>query len=179
MHAEEFIGSRSQVFSKSEFDISRTDVFHHHIDTGDNVPHFERLRRHPTCQLPVIDDHVEGMLRHDVIEPAASPWCSNVVMVKKTMRFCIDYRKTNDLIKKDKFPFPKIDTCLDLLNGSRYFSFCVLRQGYWQTVLDERDRDKTAFVTRKRQWRFKIWSFGLCNAPSQFARIMESWCCLD
>jgi len=61
VHAEEFIGSRSQVFLKSEFDISRTDVFHHHIDTGDNVPHFERLRRHPTCQLPVIDDHVEGM----------------------------------------------------------------------------------------------------------------------
>jgi len=45
--------------------------------------------------------------------------------------------------------------------------------GYWQTEIDERDRDKTAFVTRKGQWRFKVLSFGLCNAPSQFARIME------
>ena len=60
-----------------------------------------------------------------------------------------------------------------MLNGSRYFSSCALRQGYWQTVLDERDRDKTAFVTRKGQWRFKVLSFGLCNAPSQFARTME------
>ena len=97
-------------------------------------------------------------------------------MVRKkdgTMRFCIDYRKTNDLIKKDKFPLPKIDTCLDVLNGSRYFSSCDLRQGYWQTVIDERDRDKTAFVTRKGQWRFKVLSFGLCNEPSQFARTME------
>jgi len=97
-------------------------------------------------------------------------------MVKKrdgTMQFCIDYRKTNLLIKKDKFPLPKIDTCLDTLNGSRYFSSCDLRQGYWQTVIDERDRDKTAFVTRKGQWRFKVLSFGLCNAPSQFARTME------
>jgi len=95
------------------------------------------------------------MLRHDVIEPAASPWCSNVVMVKKkdgSMRFCIDYRKTNELIKKDHFPLPKIDTCLDMLNGSTWFSSCDLRQGYWQTVIEEADRDKTAFVTRKGQW---------------------------
>ena len=39
--------------------------------------------------------------------------------------------------------------------------------------IDERDRDKTAFVTHKGQWRFKVLSFGLVNAPSQFARIME------
>jgi len=45
--------------------------------------------------------------------------------------------------------------------------------GYWQTEIDERDRDKTAFVTRKGEWCFKVLSFGLCNTPSQFARIME------
>jgi len=103
--AEEFIKSRSHVFSKSEFDIGRTDVLRHRIETGDHAPHFEQLRRHPTTQLPVIDRHVEEMLQHDVIEPAASPWCSNVVMVWKrdgTMRFCVDYHKTNQLIKKDK-----------------------------------------------------------------------------
>jgi len=63
------------------------------VDTGDNSPHFEQLRRHPTTQLAVIDEHVLHMLEHDVIEPAASPWCSNVVMVRKqdgTMRLCVD-----------------------------------------------------------------------------------------
>jgi len=40
-------------------------------------------------------------------------------------------------------------------------------------VIEEEDRDKTAFVTRKGQWRFKVLSFRLCNAPSQFARTME------
>jgi len=77
------------------------------------------------------------------------------------------------LTVKDKFPLPKIDTCLDTLNGCEFFSTCDLRWGYWQTEIDERDRDKTAFVTRKGQWRFKVLSFGLSNAPSQFARIME------
>ena len=39
--------------------------------------------------------------------------------------------------------------------------------------IDERDRDKTAFVTRIGQWQFKVLSFGLCNALSQFVCIME------
>jgi len=39
------------------------------------------------AQLPVIDEHVQHMLEHDVIEPAASPWCSNVVMVRVKFKF--------------------------------------------------------------------------------------------
>jgi len=174
--ATAFIRSRSNVFSHSEYDIGRTQIIPHRIDTGDNAPHFEQLRRHPTTQLPMIDEHVEHMLAHDVIELAASLWSSNVVMVHKqdgSMRFCVDYRKVNELIKKDKFPLPKIDTCLDTLNSCQYYSSCDLRWGYWQMERDESDRDKTAFVTRKGQWWFKVLSFGLCNAPSQFARIME------
>jgi len=107
--AEAFIRSRSNVFSRSEYDIGRTSIIPHRINMGDNSPHFEQLRRHPTAQLPVIDEHVQNMLEHDVIEPAASPWCSNVVMVRKqdgTMQLCIDYHKLNGLTTKDKFPLP-------------------------------------------------------------------------
>jgi len=68
-----FIRSRSNVFSRSEYDIGRTRIIPHRIDTGDNAPHFEQLQRHPTMQRPIIDEHVEHMLAHDVIEPAASP----------------------------------------------------------------------------------------------------------
>jgi len=89
------------------------------------------------------------------------------------MQFCVDYRKTNELIKKDKYSFPKIDTCLDMLNGCQYYNSCELHWGYWQTQIDERDHDKMAFVTRKGQWHLKVLSFRLCNAPSQFALIME------
>jgi len=74
---------------------------------------------------------------------------------------------------RTSFHFPKIDICLDTLNGCEFFSSCNLRWGYWQTEIDECDRNKTAFVTHKGQWRFKVLSFGLAIAPSLFARIME------
>jgi len=84
-----FIRSHANVFSRSEYDIGRTSIIPQCTDTGDNSPHFEQMRHHPMVQLPVIDEHVQNMLEHDVTEPAASPWCSSVVMVHKqddTMR---------------------------------------------------------------------------------------------
>ena len=50
------------------------------------------------------------------VEPAASPWASNVVLVKKkdgSHRLCVDYRAVNAITYKDTYPLPHIDTCLE------------------------------------------------------------------
>ena len=116
------------------------------------------------------------MLEANVIEPCASPWSSNVVLAKKadgSLRFCIDYRKLNDVTYKDSYPLPRIDTCLDALGGSTYFSTLDHRSGFWQVAIDPRDADKTAFFTRSGQFRFNVLSFGLANSPSMFKRLMD------
>jgi len=89
------------------------------------------------------------------------------------LRFCIDYRKVNSLTYKDSYPIPKIDACLDALSGSRFYSTLDLRSGYWQAEIAEGDRDKTAFVTRMGQFRFKVLPFGLANAVSLFQRLQD------
>jgi len=174
--ATEFIRSRAHLFSRGEYDVGRTNIIEHSIDTGDSRPIKQPLRRHATAHLPYIDATVEDMLKNDIIEPAASPWASNVVLIKKKdggLRFCVDYRHLNNVTYKDSFPLARIDSCLEALGGNTYFSTMDLRAGYWQTVIREGDRDKTAFITRKGQFRFKVLSFGLCCAPSQFARTLE------
>jgi len=84
----------------------------------------------------------------------------------------VDYRQLNELTYKDTYPLPKIYMCLDALGGSRYYSTIDLRAGYWPTLIDKRDGDKTCFVTRKGTFRFKVLSFGLANAPT-FSRLMD------
>ena len=126
--------------------------------------------------LEIIDKHVTEMLQHDIIERAASPWASNVVLVRKTneqLRFCVDYRQLNLQTYKDSYPLTRIETCLNSSGGSRFFSSLDLRSGYWQAAIDTVSADKTAFVTRKGIFRFKVLSFGLTNAPALFQRLMD------
>uniref|UniRef100_A0A3P9J3I3 Gypsy retrotransposon integrase-like protein 1 n=1 Tax=Oryzias latipes TaxID=8090 RepID=A0A3P9J3I3_ORYLA len=117
------------------------------------------------------------MVRGGIIEPSDSPWASGVVMVKKKtgpkMRFCVDYRPLNGVTKKDSYPLPRIDESLDLVSGSSWFSSLDLRSGYWQVPLSPEARPKTAFCTGRGLWQFRVLSFGLCNAPATFERLME------
>ena len=53
------------------------------IDPGAHRPIRQALRRHPFKYLDVIDEQVERMKAHGIIEPTTSPWASNVVFVCK------------------------------------------------------------------------------------------------
>ena len=55
------------------------------------------------------------------------------LFVKKkngSLWMCIDYRKLNLVIVKNKYPMPRIDDLFDQLRGSRCFSKIDLRSGY-------------------------------------------------
>jgi len=83
----------------------------HVIETGDHRPIRQRLRRHPIAHLDAIDQQVDDLLRKDFIEPAASPWASNVVLVRKkdgSHRLCVDYRSLNLVTYRDTYPLPQM-----------------------------------------------------------------------
>ncbi|PIK47551.1 hypothetical protein BSL78_15569 [Apostichopus japonicus] len=119
---------------------------------------------------------VDKMLEEGVISPSNSAWASPVVLVKKkdgSIRFCIDYRKLNNVTNKDAFPLPRIDDSLDALSGSQWFSTLDLRSGYWQVEMENVDKVKTAFSMGTGLYEFNVMPFGLCNAPGTFQRLME------
>jgi hypothetical protein len=85
------------------------------------------------------------------------------VLVKKkdgSTRFCVDYRRLNDLTTKDAYPLPRIDDSLEQLSGNKWFLTLDLCSGYWQVEMESEDRPKTAFATR----RGLFFSFGLCRS---------------
>ncbi|XP_050507411.1 uncharacterized protein LOC114339384 [Diabrotica virgifera virgifera] len=65
-------------------------------------------RRHNPAMLQIINQEVDKMLKEGTIEPSASGWSSPIVLVRKkdnSYRFCIDFRKVNELSEKDAYPF--------------------------------------------------------------------------
>jgi len=173
---ESILMSHLDVFSMNENDLGRTDLVMHHIDTGDARPVRQPLRRFPPAHVEAISQHVDNLLEQGTIEPASSPWASNVVLARKqdgTLRCCIDYRKLNAVTRKDVYPLPRVNDCLDAMASATLFSSFDLRSSYHQCPVAPEDRDKTAFICPRGMYRYRTMPFGLCNAPSTFQRLID------
>lgn len=83
-----------------------------------------------------------------------------------SIRFCVDYRKLNEVNVKDAYPLPRINDDLDRLGGATLITTLDLYKGYWQVPLGQKDKPKTAFVTPDGFFQFRMMPFGLCNAPA-------------
>ena len=166
----------ADVFAASADDLGRTGVVKHRINTGNASPIKQAARRLPMHQKLEAEREVKKMLDRGVIEPSSSPWCSPIVLVKKkdgSTRFCVDFRRVNQVTSKDAFPLPRIQDALESLSGSRWFSTLDLQSGYWQVEMEEEDKPKTAFTTGSGLYQFVVMPFGLANAPASFERLME------
>ena len=164
------------VFASTPDDFGRTKEIRHTINVGNSPPIRQPVRRIPPIRRKEARDLLQGMLSKGVIKPSTSPWASPIVLVKKkdgSTRFCVDYRKVNNVTRKDAYPLPRVDDILDTLAGSQWFSTLDLISGYWQVEVKEEDREKTAFCTPDGLFEFEVMPFGLCNAPATFQRLME------
>ena len=129
----------------------------------------------------IIADQTNKMLKLKVIESSHSAWSSPVVIVPKKngkARFCVDYRRLNNITKKDAYPLPRMEDCLDSLGDAKVFTSLDCTAGYWQVPLRPADREKTAFTTHAGIYHWLSMPFGLTNAPATFQRALDTIYCL-
>lgn len=73
------------------------------------------------------------MLVKWVIEELDSFWSFLIVLVNKKenlIRFCIDFRKFNEIIIKDSYFIFRIELILDVFLGLKYYFIIDLKSGY-------------------------------------------------
>src|SRR5437764_3460818 len=116
------------------------------------------------------------MEKAGVIRKSYSPWSSTVVIVEKkdgSKRFCVDYRKINQITIPDAHPLPRIDDMLEQFETARWFTSIDLASGYWQIAMEKQDIQKTVFTCGYGLYEFEVMPFGLTNAPATFQRLMN------
>lgn len=173
---KKLLRDNDDLFAATDLQLGRTDAIKMKIDTGDHPPIRLKPYRTPLNQRPVVDKAVDDMLEANVIRPSNSSWSFPILLVPKKdtedRRFCVDFRKLNQITRNFVWPLPHIDDVLASMGKSKVFSSLDLKSGFWQIPMDEKDREKTAFTCHRGLYEFNSMPFGLTNAPSVFQELM-------
>ena len=127
-------------------------------------------------ELQVLKKYLVENLDKGFIEPSQAPFASPVLFVKKPnggLRFCIDFRKLNELTRKDRYPLPLIDETLSRLNKAKVFSKLDIRQAFHRIRMNPDSEELTTFRTRYGSYKCKVLPFGLTNGPATYQRYMN------
>uniref|UniRef100_A0A2N9GLE6 Uncharacterized protein n=1 Tax=Fagus sylvatica TaxID=28930 RepID=A0A2N9GLE6_FAGSY len=127
--------------------------------------------------MPPVMAEVDKLLTAGFIREVYYPeWLANVVMVKKPngkWRMCVDFTDLNKACPKDSYPLPRIDQLVDSTAGHKLLSFMDAFSGYNQIRMEEEDQEKTAFITSRGLFCYKVMPFGLKNAGATYQRLVN------
>eukprot|EP00741_Cyanophora_paradoxa_P021588 tig00021366_g20838.t1 len=151
--------------------------YEHVIRLTSRLPVFTPPRR----MNPHAEEHarkeIQKLLELGLIEPSQAAYGSPVVLAPKkdgTWRFCVDYRRLNQITERDVFPLPRIDDQLERLRGSMVFSTADATAGFWQLPLHPGSRAYTAFVVPWGHFQWRVTPFGVTNGPAAFSRAITA-----
>ena len=129
----------------------------HVIHLTNNTPIKQRPYNIPQAKEIQVEHALNKMLKMQIIQDSGSNWASPIVLVKKpdgSERFSVDYRKLNAVTIKDSFPIPTVESRLNKLHGSKFFTTLDSITGYWQIRPSERAKNLVAFKTNKGLYTF-------------------------
>lgn len=121
-----------------------------------------------------LDRQIDELLESGMIVPSNSPFSHPIVCVTKKgggIRLCVDFTYLNKGTVSDIFSMPNLEELIYEIGQANYISTLDLTKGYWQVPMEESSQDKTAYVTHRGCFMWKVTPFGLKNASSTFQRL--------
>src|SRR6266516_6935238 len=86
---------------------------------------------------------------------------------------CVDLRFVNSGTINDKFLTLVSDELLMRISNANIITTLDNTSGYWQIPLREEDCHKTAFISHRGLYEFKILPYGLKTVSQTFSRVMN------
>lgn len=123
-----------------------------------------------------LDNWLKKEFRKDYITKSKSPITTPVFFVQKKdggLRLVQDYRKLNEITKKNCYPIPRINDLINSLSQAIYFTKLDLRWGYNNVRICKGDKWKIAFITHRGLYEAKVMYFGFCNISATFQAMIN------
>ena len=135
------------------------------------------LRGMSKPQLEFVKKFLEEYLKKKFIEASRAPCSLLILLAKKPGRkicFCVDYRRLNELTKKDAYPIPLIAETLTQLKGAKVFTKIDIRQVFHKLRMSASSEDLTTMATRFSAFKWKVLLFGLTGGPASWQRLINN-----
>ncbi|GFX23385.1 hypothetical protein TNCV_4937001 [Trichonephila clavipes] len=104
----------------------------------DDIPVYQPARRLSFSENQDVNKQIDEWLEQGIVRPSSSEYASSIVLVKKndgTTRLCVDYRRLNRKLVKDRFPLPLIEVVLDRLQGAKVYTTLDLKMDFSMLTL--------------------------------------------
>ncbi len=138
---------------------------------------YSTLRYQSTKELLQIKKFLKKNLQKGFIEASQAPYSLPTLFVRKPnkgLRFCIDFRKLNDLIQKDRYLIPLINKTLARLAKAKIYTKLDICQAFHRIRIDPDLEELTTFRTRYGAYKYKVLQEGLTNSPATYQRYINN-----
>jgi hypothetical protein len=167
------------VFDKKAFNIfvSHRSYDHKIVLEKNAISKYILLYKMFEKKLKIIKKYLEDNLKKKFIAANRSSFVSFVMFMKKTnesLKFCVDYKKSNQLTKKNRYSLSLIDETLTHLKKIKYFTKLDIRQTFHRIkIANAESENLIIFRTRFDVYKYRVLSFELCNKSIIYQHYMN------
>ncbi len=122
-------------------------------------------------KLQKIKKYLKENLKKKFITLSKALFASSILFVEKkddSFRFCIDYRKLNALIKRNRYSILLIDEVLAQIQDSKYLTWLNIIVVFNKLQMSSESENLTTFVTFFNVYKYKVMLFELINESAFF-----------
>ena len=122
-------------------------------------------------KLQFVKKFLEKNLKKGFIKTSNSLCLSSIMLAVKPgggVRFCVDYKRLNELTIKNAYPIPLIKETLAQLKNAKIFTKINIRQAFYKLQMAADLEDYTMFLCRFGDFKWKVLLFGLTGGPASW-----------
>ena len=132
-------------------------------------PTFGPIYKLSIKEFDVLRNYIDENFRKKIIRKSKTPTRYPILFSPKKngkLKICVDYRKLNNIIVKNRYLLPNISELQDRLGNAKIFTKLDLRNAYNLIRIKNGEEWKTVFRTRYGHYEYLVMPFGFTNAPA-------------
>jgi hypothetical protein len=147
--------------------------FHDHVIEilSNRDSFFDSIYNLSTTELKILKNYIDEYMKKNFIIEFVSLTKVFILFVKKTnnkLRLCVNYKKLNEIIIKNRYSLSFINENLNKLFETKIFIKLNVRDVFHRIKIRKEDEWKTTFKCRFDHYQYKMMFFELANSSITF-----------